>query len=257
LGTPLVNPALDEATPENALEQQIWVAEAIGELLAAVPSLSTTPKKENVARALSACVDKGTDGNRAALARILGVPKNTMHLWCSGKVVPQIDAYLRICHRLGWKLSSLLAGTSPLSKAAEIKRRSPPATRPPKPSGKPFDREQILRSLNEALSDNEVPPPPMTEIARRLGYDPRFLRRHFPEPCQRISARYIEYKNEQGRLRTELLCKEIRRITFELYAQGVHPTRRNVGLRLSKPSSFLEEAAQMAHQNALRELGFR
>lgn len=48
---------------------------------------------------------------------------------------------------------------------------------------------------------------------------------------------------------------EIRRVTFELYVQGVNPIRRNVGLRLSKPGAFVEKAAQTAHQNALRELG--
>jgi DNA-binding XRE family transcriptional regulator len=254
LGAP-INPALDDVTPESEFEQQLWVAETIGDLLAAAPSLPSPPKKENITRALSACADEVTGGNRAALARALGVPKNTMHLWCKGRALPQIDAYLRICHRLGWKLSTLLAGTFPISEAAGIKYSWPPTKRQPRPRGKTFNQEQILHSLNAALSGNEVTPPPLAEIARRLGYDPCFLRRHFPDLCQRISARYAKYKNQQGKLRIERLCAEIRQATLELYAQGVNPTPRNVRLRLSKPGSFLEKAAQTAYKNALQELG--
>nr|MBU4514543.1 hypothetical protein [Bacillota bacterium] len=44
-------------------------------------------------------------------------------------------------------------------------------------------------------------------------------------------------------------------VVLELHAQGVNPTPRNVRVRLSKPNSFLETAAQMAHKNAIQELG--
>lgn len=52
----------------------------------------------------------------------------------------------------------------------------------------------------------------MTEVAQRLGYDIRTIRNHFPDLCGRISARYIEYKNQQIRLKIEHLCGEIRQV---------------------------------------------
>jgi DNA-binding XRE family transcriptional regulator len=254
LGTP-VNPAIDDVTHESELEQQIWVAETVGDLLAAAPSLSSAPEKENIARALSAYADKVTGGNIAAFARALNVPRNTMHLWCNGKVIPQIDACLRICYQLGLKLSALFTSTSPFSEVAEIRHCSPLTVRKSKPNSRPFPKEQILHSLNMALASNENPPPAVTEIARGFGYDLKTVRKHFPDLCERISARYIEYRNQRGRLKIERLCNEIRQVTLELHAQGVNPTRRNVSLRMPRPASCLEEAVRTAHKNALRELG--
>jgi len=254
LGIPLKSSIGDEIL-EGELEWEIWVAETTGDLLAAAPSLSSIPKKENIARAMLACADKVASCNMAAFARALGVPKNTMHLWCNGNSIPQLDMYLRICYSFGLKLSTLFTSASLISEVAEIKHCSPPIIKKPKSSSRPFPKEQILHSLNVALASNENPPPAMTEVAQRLGYDLRTIRNHFPDLCGRISARYIEYKNQQGRLKIEHLCDEIRQVTFELYAQGINPTRRNVSLRLSKPASCLEEAVRTAHKNALRELG--
>lgn len=254
LGIPLKS-AIGDETLEGELEWEIWVAETTGDLLVAAPSLSSIPKKENIARALSACADKVASGNMAAFARALGVPKNTMHLWCNGNSIPQLDMYLRICYSFGLKLSTLFTSASSISEVAKIKHCSPPIIKKPKSSSRPFPKEQILHSLNVALASNENPPPAMTEVAQRLGYNLRTIRNHFPDLCGRISARYVEYKNQQGLLKIERLSDEIRQVTFELYAQGINPTRRNVSLRLSKPASCLEEAVRTAHKNALLELG--
>lgn len=254
LGTQ-VDSALDNATRESELEQQIWVAKTIGDLLAAAPLLSSIPKKENIARALSVCANKVTGGNMAAFARALGVPKNTMHLWYNGKALPQIDAYLRICYGLRLKLPTLLAGTSLIFEVPKIRYCSLPTTKRSRSKSRSFPKEQILHALNTALASDENPPPAMKEVARRLGFDLKTMRNHFPDLCRRISARHVEYRNQRGRLKIDRLCNEIRQITFELYAQGIKPTRRNVSLRLSRPASCLEEAIRTAHRNALQELG--
>ncbi|MDZ7609407.1 MAG: helix-turn-helix domain-containing protein [Eubacteriales bacterium] len=254
LGIPL-NSVVNDEIPKSELEWQIWIVETVGDLLAVAPSLSSTPEKENIVRALLACADKVKGGNKAAFARTLGVSKSTMHLWCNGKAIPQIDAYLRICRRLGLKLSNLLDGTTLIFETAEVNHRLPLTTKKSRSSNRPFPKEQILHSLNMVLSSNESPPPSMREVARRLGYHDKYLRLHFPDLCRCISTRYTGYRNEQSRLRTELLHKEIRQVVLELHAQGVNPTPRNVRVRLSKPNSFLETAAQMAHKNAIQELG--
>jgi DNA-binding XRE family transcriptional regulator len=188
LGIPLKS-AIDNETLEGELEWKIWVAETTGDLLTAAPSLSSIPKKENIARALSACADKVTSGNMAAFARAIGVPKNTMHLWCNGNSIPKLNMYLRICYSLGLKLSTLFNSASLISEVAEIKHCSPPIIKKPKSNSRPFPKEQIFQSLNVALVSNENPPPAMIEVAQRLGYDIRTIRNHFPDLCERISAR--------------------------------------------------------------------
>jgi len=104
---------LEYTTEElGGLDWQLWVAETVGDLLAKAPFLTSPPIRQRVARTLTACIDQIADGNTAEFARQLGMPKNTVWLWMSGKVLPQLDALLKICHCLNLSVSDFLAGNS-------------------------------------------------------------------------------------------------------------------------------------------------
>lgn len=96
----------------DELKKQIWISDVIGELLALAPGLSSPVLKESIAKSLRTCVDILTEGNVAALARLLGIPKNTLWGWHNGKFLPLFDDLLKICHSLGISLSDFLTKES-------------------------------------------------------------------------------------------------------------------------------------------------
>jgi len=65
---------------------------------------------------------------------------------------------------------------------------------------KPFDRMIDGNLLQDALSED--PPPPLSELARRLRHSREFLRQKFPELSTAIVARYIQYQKVLTEKRT-------------------------------------------------------
>ena len=78
------------------------------------------------------------------------------------------------------------------------------------------------QAREEALKSQEIPPPTMREVARRLGYDQSYLLKRFRALCQAISKRCLDYRREKAARRTSELCDEIRRVTLEIHKiQGI------------------------------------
>lgn len=94
----------------------------------------------------------------------------------------------------------------------------------------------------------------MEDVAKRLGYNVRYLRRHFSDLCRAISAKYIDYRKTLRSQRIERCCQEVRQVALEIYAEGGKPTRSKIASRLSKPAYFRDKnvcAALLAVQKQL------
>lgn len=166
-----------------------WIAETVGELVAATPNLLSPPLKENIAKSLGIAVDVVALGNAAAFARMLGVPKNSLWVWQRGEVLPQFDTLVRICYFLGVSLLDFLTlndiSHSIQNNSCQFQRQSCK----PRVSPKLFDSEQVRDFLIGVLESSQIPPT-MREVAQCLGYDRRTIFQHFPDLCQAISANY-------------------------------------------------------------------
>src|SRR5438309_5895840 len=57
---------------------------------------------------MSYAVEQLADGNAAAFARSLGLPRGTVENWCQGKRIPEMDMLLRLCYRLDLSLCNVL-----------------------------------------------------------------------------------------------------------------------------------------------------
>jgi hypothetical protein len=117
------------------------------------------------------------------------------------------------------------------------------------------DLDRVQRLLEGLLQSDEKPPPPMTEVAKRLGRDKRILRRRFPDLCIAISARYLEYKKEARAERIKQCCEEVQQVVKKLYTQGVYPSEANVSKILDQPGCFRDKEVRAALQEARRQLG--
>lgn len=113
----------------------------------------------------------------------------------------------------------------------------------------------MQRLLEGVLQGDEKPPPPMTEVAKRLGRDKRVLRRRFPELCMAISARYLEYKKEARTKRIKQCCEEVKQVVKKLYTQGVYPSEAHVSNILERPGCFRDKEVCAALEEARRQMG--
>jgi hypothetical protein len=233
------------------------VSDSIGELLAAAPHLPQPLLRERVAQCFCAYVAQVTEGNIAAFARLLQIPKNKVWMWHSGKVLPQLNVLLKVCYCLRTSVLNFLTKDTVeenvnLMVTLSQTQVTNQLTQAPNVES---DLNQAQRLLEGVLQGDEEPLPPMTEVAKRLGYDKRVLRRRFPDLCRAISAQYLEYKKEARTQRIKQCCEEVKQVVKKLYAQGVYPSEAHVSKTLARPGCFRDKEVRAALQQARCQLG--
>lgn len=163
-------PSRGEALSRDEGARQVWVTNTLGELIAVVSCLSSPLRGENVTKAIRVAVDLVTDGNIAAFASLVGIPKNTVWMWHTGKALPQLDFLLRICYRLEISLLEFLTPEKLVVQPLKLSlQKSPHTGHSKRVSPKPFDADRVEKALLTTLMSNEQPPPTMQEVAFRLG----------------------------------------------------------------------------------------
>jgi transcriptional regulator with XRE-family HTH domain len=252
-------PVEASATTPEENEAHLWIAQALGDLIAAAPTLPAPPRREHLLQALAASVERVAQGNRRAWARKLGLVIETASQWHRGLVMPSLSFLLLICSRLGTTPLRFLLGDGDQAPHRAEAHEAHAAPRLPAPlSGvRPaLDRETTQRFLDQILAGEEEPPPSLQAVVRRLAVSDPVLRYHFPEQCRAISARHLAYREERGRRTRERLREEVRQATYQLHQQGQYPSSRRVALLLDRPASLRIAAARAAWHEALQELGW-
>ncbi|MDZ7961479.1 MAG: helix-turn-helix domain-containing protein [Aulosira sp. DedQUE10] len=256
LGLPLSNKLCDSQDSAPELEFKIWIANAVGELFVKTPCLTFLPSKETIAKALYAYAQELTQGNIAAFARLLQMPRNTVWLWCQGKNLPSIEALVKICYCLRISLVDLLTQrVESLEYNQTIKLLPGQLQSKLRVSSQPFDTNKVRQDLEAVVASNESPPPSMEEVARRFKCNRRTIYKHFPDLCSAISAKYITYKKTSKLNTIEESCKEVQQIAFKLYNDGEYPTENRISELMSKPGYFRYKKVRASLSEARRELG--
>jgi transcriptional regulator with XRE-family HTH domain len=227
-------------------------------LVAAGPHLSQVPERDRIARAIAAYVDEEAGGSLSRLAQRLGIHQQNVWSWRRGTSIPSLEMLLRISYQLGSSPLRFLTEERDVAIREDSASRGGIAPIPPRPlaARTKFDASGYRRVLEESLAQNEHPPPPLSEIARRLGEDPRNLYARFPELCRAISERNKNYKKRRGEQRVRDLHEGIRRATREIHGQGVYPGRTRVVELLERPGCLQDPSANRVWHETLRELGY-
>lgn len=233
----------------------VWVCQAVGELLAATPTLSNPPRKKTLVRNISALTGKVMGGNASALARLLGCSPATVRDWRSGKVLPRLNSLLRMCYSVS--VSPLRFLTEDIGESISREPRELPGVQHGTGSSpRSFDWEALRRALEVAATSDESPPPSMAKVAERLGHDLSHLLKLFPDLCRQISQRY---RNRRETRRIERECRihaEIRQAVLSVHAQGEYPSYDRVRAMLGNPNDLRPRAALAIWHETLRELGY-
>jgi len=168
-------------------EDQLWLAGAVGELLAHASETEHLLLQDRVRKVLSEYTQAVAEGNIAAIAEIAGHERSVLACWLKGRQSARLDTLLRAWYRLGLPTTALVSDTSPAAiaqhaqRSLEILQRRQVSPR--------RTRQQISAALQQALE--EEPAPSLTEIARELGYSTAgSLHRANGPLCARIAANY-------------------------------------------------------------------
>ncbi|BAT53463.1 TetR family transcriptional regulator [Nostoc sp. NIES-3756] len=241
---------------KDELEFEIWITNTLGELLAKSPHLTLSPSKDNISKAICAYVDKVAEGNIAAFARQLQVPRNTVWLWCKGQNLPSIKAVLHVCYSLRISLLDFLNFEEDLVDSLSTLRLPLPQTKANrKKSIKPFEADEVKQNLEAVLESNEFPAPSMEEVARRLQCDRRSIFKYFPDLCHAISSRYLSDRKAILENKIEQCCEEIRQITLNLHNQGIYPSEKSVSEQMTMPGYLRYRKVRLALQEIQSQSG--
>jgi TniQ len=118
-----------------------------------------------------------------------------------------------------------------------------------------FDDALIEQRLQDVLARKEDTPA-VSELAREMGYDPRILRRKFPELCNQVSTRHSAEQRKRRAEQNAETCHKIRSAVFLLHEQGIYPSTRQVRILLSDRHIILMKVGYEAWRSAIEELDY-
>jgi DNA-binding phage protein len=175
------------------IEKQWWIAERVGELLAAAPDRTVAPQKEQIASMLSQCVDHYTQSNVSALARKMNVSPSCLWRHLGKGDIPFFDTLLQLCYTLSippleFLTESSLPGRAFLPMPIRV---LPQVSRGRKNRVSQDDIRYMWQVLETQLAGEEVARyPSQKEIAQWIGCSVNTLRRHCPDLCRASAKRY-------------------------------------------------------------------
>ena len=193
---------VDVTPPETIinekLEQAVWNATAIGELLEVAPCLSSPLQKEDLVLAINSLISRMPVKKAVSLTRLLNRKSvSTVVLWQKGLEIPRMNTLLQICHLQDASLRQIFFREVDgvfLTISEEHKKLNRELDIEPKKIYPDFEETQ--KALEAILASDEEPFPSIKEVARRLGYrNKSTLYKRFPELTYAIAAKHQKYQN--------------------------------------------------------------
>ncbi|MDJ0569934.1 MAG: TniQ family protein [Pleurocapsa sp. MO_192.B19] len=238
---------------DKDLNWYLWVNENIGELLSKGKVEDFTCSKKTISESLTKYAESNFQGNMAAFARYLQMPKNTVWMWCKNKSQPSLEMLLRICYRLEISVWDFLTQEEPTQSQAKNVLASPPQLKS-KAWKTTHDRDRIREHLEQILRDNNSDPPSMEQVARDLQISRRTIFQHFPELCRAISANYTKHRKATHQQAIESSCQEVREAVRQLHSEGKYPSQNKVEKLVSRPGLLRYKEVKEAFAQAKQEL---
>jgi transcriptional regulator with XRE-family HTH domain len=240
------------AVDSHEFAWQQWVTHALGSVVARLPGISIEPKRERIRQVVSDAGEHLADGNTAAFARSLGLPRGTVENWRQGKRIPEMDMLLRLCYRLDLSLCEMLF---------EGEERLHPSLRDPVPPARfpsrkrtAINQESIAQQLEQAASRTENPSPSLKEVGLRLGYQPTTLYKINRTACHAIAARHTAHLRQLREKRLQGYREEIWRIALYLRAEQVTLTQRHIARYLTQPAILRDPHVRTLLREVCREV---
>ncbi len=188
----------------------------------------------------------------AKLASALGTDSAYLHRWVNTQEVT-LETLFKFCYQCEITPWQVMNGKLDTLERVVREEKCKSSPLPPHPTRR-VDREECLRQLHTALSENAAPPS-LRQVARRLGHDSTSrLTEHFPEECALVAQRHAEYRDLRKQQRLLKIRKEVRLAVFTLHAQGEYPLIYKLSPFFPNGLMRQREAIE-AWREAMQELG--
>ena len=246
------------ALSNGELAWAAWVANALGDLLAAAPQILCPPTREHLAQTIRLCIDRAASGNASTFARLLHVGRGDVSRWHRGNALPRLGLLLNIAYCLEASLPDFLSGCSTSVPLQGFRRSAPVephahAQRPTARYRKRFNRSEVSSILQTALSEN--PPPSLAKVMKRLGHSEPTVRRYFPDLCCQIARQYADHRAKCATTRRIQAADEVRRLAYKLHANGIDLNRKNMRPLLTSSDYLNLQEGRAALRQVRKELG--
>jgi transcriptional regulator with XRE-family HTH domain len=221
--------------PENEFEQQKWIHQNIGEILALTTQLPTPPTKERFVESLSRQVNIASFGRINDFSYLVSIGNQTIRQWLKGKQTPTLDMLLKVSFRLKVSLSQLLCLKDmevTETTASNIQRDQDLIFVSLKESTERIDWSFVESKLSSATK--ELPPPPLKKLANQIGCSRETLKGRFPELCARILLNFANYH------RRKIDLKKARKIVRAAIKENPPPAAQEVFRRLGSNGYALQ-----------------
>jgi len=224
----------------DEIAYKLWVAKQMGELIARAPGMEADPTINKVTAFVPACIEKLTDGNVCAFARLVEVNQTTVSGWCRNtRGVPRLDLLLRVCYRLGASLCDLLTKES-VSLNHELIDQSL-SRMPVIRLQRSHENGEIRGAFLTALKSDSAPS--VHEFSASLGYkNSDFLRSKYSDLCKKLTARYRKsdrYLERKQAPRRILADKTIKDALQKALKEPVTPSLPEIRKRLGYQSKYV------------------
>lgn len=243
---PLVN--------DETITWQKWVVQSLEELR--VETLRSEKLSwERFFRSLATYL-KEKEGMVTKLARFTGLGRTRLSAWISNsptRRAPSLESILAFCYACGVTPLQVMAGHLTLLDPAfgeeTLSQRRLSAHPTPQ-----IDQERCLE-LIRAVLDGREQPLGFTQVAKRLGYSPQTLQKHFPQECSLLTMRAREYRKQRKKQREAKVSEEVQQAVLALNGQGVFPSQKQVTNMLSSPNLLRMPVARRALHATRQQLG--
>jgi hypothetical protein len=226
---------------------QLWVADAVGQLLAHAPEMHPETLTKRVRTVLRHYIQECGGGNCAAVAEAARCHVQVFYEWVYGKTKPQINNLLRAWYHLNLPVSLIFSPNKELLpweegnpthvKAEERKkvrrsrrsREQIPGTLQPTIDGQPAPVCESSHTKEVLLSylSTEGPVPPLIRIAISLGHSTDGpIRRKFPDLCRALASKIAQQKME----RVAAIEPTFQRALHENPPPSIHEVCQRIGL---------------------------
>lgn len=253
LGAAAASPA--KPTMNEAVKWQMWVAEAVGELLASAPKLTVLPQRERLVYATTLSVEKMTGHNLRALARLIGRHESVLAGLVAGKSPVVLITLLRLCYVGGVQPLQFLTQAPLALKPRRVPTGQQPLFQKKRVRLARHDDRAYRQALEQVLRRQAPPPPSMRAMGRRLGCDPHYLYRRFPELCKAIARRYLAFRAVEKVKRLEQIQARVRAAVIAVHQRGLFPSRHRVGIYLNVHRFWSDRTIGEAWHAAVEALG--
>jgi len=227
------SPPLDNDTRERAL----WLAQALGALLAAIPTLTRVTDGAHVSQFAEQCIEQLGQGNMSIAARLLGLSPSTLSHWHRRSPRVNVLTFFTACFQCGILPLPMLVNGHIMVEAGRAESGNDSELPRPKRYGRRrhLDREKLALKLEEIIAYSEQQPLKTREVVARLGCSKETLTRHFPEQYRILQERYRNHTVAQLKAKRERVAQAL----AEALQEWPPPTTAEVAERIDYSTGSL------------------